>query len=468
MAQRGFSDVIIGTQFGDEGKARVVDNKAQDYDVIARFNGGSNAGHTIVLEGKKIALQQVPSGIFYENKLLYVGSGCVVNVSKLSEELKALKKSGIDVAGRMVISSQASIIQPHHVLIDKNIGKTVGTTRNGIGPAYADKALRMWGEHLVNVRIGDLLDDSGKYLRIIRENLAFFSKLYGYTADTGEVDALQKDFEMIAPLIEKDTLFLQKKVLKGAKVLFEGAQAFMLDVSKGSVPYVTSSNTTASSACGGGDLSPDCHRNTVGVAKVIMTRVGHGPFPSEFGGDQSESYCMSFKEDGSPLYGKASEANYDLNTLISSENPLDVGKALRILAGEYGTVTSRPRRIGVFDLVQLGYAVKVNGIKSLVLTKCDLLNAYSRTKDKKIPLVTGYTLDGEKIDYVPASLDAYKRVQPIIEYRKGFSEDIQNIRESAGLPGALRDLLGEIEEKAGCKVEGIGVGSERDQYVTLD
>lgn len=468
MHNEGFADVIIGTQYGDEGKARVVDGKAADYDIIARFNGGANAGHTVVFKGKKIALQQVPSGIFYKDKLMYIGSGCIVNISKLKAEFESLKAAGIDISDRLKISSQAGVIQPHHILIDGVVGKKVGTTRNGIGPAYSDRALRMWDDRLLNIRMGDLLEDSDQYFAMMRANFEFIATLYGFegNVDAG-IDEMRRSFETVAPFIERDTLFLQKKVRGGVKVIFEGAQAFMLDVNKGSVPYVTSSGTTASAAYTGGDLSPNFHRHTIGVAKALMSRVGHGPFASEFGGVPSEEYCMSFKEDGTPLYGQSTEAEYDIGSLISSEDPFEVGKALRILSGEYGTVTKRPRRVGILDLVQLSYAVKVNGITGLVLNKCDLLSCYSRTGNKQIPLVTGYELDGERIDYVPGSTVAYRRVKPIIEYRPGFSEDITGVRELNDLPGALRDLLEEIKTKIGCTIEGIGVGPDRDQYVSI-
>ncbi len=469
MANQGYADVVIGTQYGDEGKARVVDDKAANYDVIARFNGGANAGHTVVYEGQKVALKQVPSGIFYKDKLMYTGSGCMVNISKLKDELTSLKQVGIDVSNRLRISPQAGVIQPHHILIDGIIGKSVGTTGNGIGPAYADRAMRMWEDRLLNIRMGDLLENSEKYFGIMKTNFESIAKLHGIDAKVdAELEKMKKDFQDVVGLIEKDTLFLQKKISGGAKVIFEGAQAFMLDVNKGSVPYVTSSGTTASAAYTGGDLSANFHRKTFGIAKVIMSRVGHGPFASEFGGEQSEEYCMSFRQDGSPLHGKADEEKYDLEKLIKSQDPFEVGKAMRILSGEYGTVTSRPRRIGAFDLVQLAYAVKVNGINSLILTKCDLLNCYSRTTNGKIPLVTGYELDGEKIDYIPGSVEAYRRVKPIIEYRPGFSRDISSIRSQSDLPSELRDLLQEVEEKAGCQVEGIGVGPDRDQYIKFN
>lgn len=467
---KGFSDVIIGTQYGDEGKARVVDGKAESYDVIARFNGGANAGHTVVSEGRTVALHQVPSGVFHEGKLLYIGSGCVVNVSKLKEELDLLKKLEADVSGRLRISSQASVIQPHHIAIDGILGGAVGTTRNGIGPAYADKAIRMWKERLLNIRLGDLLEDLDGYLGVMRESFHAFAPIYGY--EEGGIDAklasLQSDFETVAPLVERDTLYLQKKVEGGAKVLFEGAQSFMLDVTKGSVPYVTSSNTAAAAAANGGDLSPGCHRSVLGVAKAVMSRVGHGPFPSEFGCAESEDYCMSFDAGGNAIHGKTAEMKEDAEKLLASGVPCDVGKALRIISNEYGATTSRPRRIGALDLVQLSYAARVNGVTDLVITKCDLLAAFARTKEKKIPLVVGYELDGKRIDYVPSSLLALKRVKPVIEYREGFAEDIHDARKPGDLPEALLNLLAEIEKTTGARIEGIGVGPDREQYVAFN
>lgn len=466
---KGFSDVIIGTQYGDEGKARVVDDKAKDYDIIARFNGGANAGHTVSFKGKTVALQQVPSGIFYDDKLLYVGSGCIVNISKLRQELDRLKAVGIDVAGRLVVSSQASVIQPHHPAADAVIGGTVGTTRNGIGPAYADRALRMWKDRLLNIRTGDLLDDPDTYLGIMKENFRFFAGVYGYPAEDIDerIEKLREDFLVIAPRVAEDTLFLQKKVEAGAKVLFEGAQSFMLDPVKGSVPYVTSGATAAAASCYGGDLSPSCHRNVIGVAKAVMTRVGHGPFPSEFGGARSEEYCMSFKEDGSAVHDKGAEATEDAEALLSSGDPFSAGKGFRIIGNEYGVVTRRPRRVGALDLVQLAYSTRVNGVTSLFITKCDLVREFSRTKEGRIPVITGYELDGKGIDYVPASEPAHRKVRPIVEYRDGFSEDISAARKPGDLPAALRTLLEEIEERSGARIEGIGVGPDREQYVRL-
>lgn len=467
MSNPGYADVVLGTQYGDEGKARIVDGLAGDYDLVARFNGGANAGHTIVKDGQKLALNQVPSGIFHEDKELMIGSGCVVNLEKLAQEIANLEALGFHLRGRLHISSQAGLVQPHHILLDGHIGKSVGTTRNGIGPAYADRALRMWGDRLLNIRLCDFLDDPAGTLAHMENNLRATCGFLQMEMVPVNWEDMKIAFEKIAPYIELDPLFLHKKVLNGARVIFEGAQAFMLDVNKGSVPFVTSSPTSAAAAYLGGDLPPNFHRTTFGIAKALMSRVGHGPFPSEFGGAESEAYCMSVNPDGSPLYNRELEAMADLESQLSSSNFFELGKGLRRLSGEYGTVTKRPRRIGVLDLVQLAYAIRMNGVEGLFLTKCDVLQHFSKTREGKIPLVTGYELDGVAIDYVPSATAAYARVKPIIEYRDAFSEDISGLKNEADLPSALKQLLTEIGERTHCKIIGIGVGPERDQFIHL-
>lgn len=470
MEKPGYADVVIGTQFGDEGKARVVDDLAKDYDIVARFNGGANAGHTVEHDGLKVALKQVPSGIFYKDKILYVGSGCVVNLPKLTSEIDSLEKVGIDLEGRLRLSCQAGVIQPHHILLDSVIGKMIGTTKNGIGPAYADRALRMWDDRLLNIRLGDLVDKPEAYFKMMAENLKFFQEMYGLQEipEGMDIETMKRAFEQVAPYVELDTLFLQKKVRQGLNVVFEGAQSYMLDVTRGSVPYVTSSGTGAASAYVGGDLSPEFHRKTVGVAKAIMSRVGHGPFVSEFGGNESEKYCMAANPDGSPTFGRAVESELDIEAMLRSSDPFEKGKAIRHLSGEYGTVTTRPRRVGALDLPQLAYAAEVNGIRELILTKCDLLNLYARTSEGTMPIVTGYKLDGQKIDYVPGSTEAYNRVEPIIEQRPAFKQDISGLRNASELPSELVDMIKEVEEHTRCKIIGIGVGPSRDQYVKLN
>lgn len=466
----GYGDVVVGLQYGDEGKARVVDDLAGSHDIVARFNGGANAGHTVEVKGQTVALKQVPSGIFYEDKLLYVGSGCAVNVVKLYNEIEKLEEIGIDVMGRMIISGQAGLIQPHHVLLDGVIGGKVGTTLNGIGPAYADRAYRMWDSVITNIRMGDLV--SGAEEKFYDMMLANFKRTQGFF-DAGEeswfneqVNEMKRVMGKLGKIVEIDPLALQRKVKEeGKTVIFEGAQAFMLDVNKGTVPYVTSSTTAAPSAYVGGDLPPNYHRKTIGVAKVIMSRVGHGPFVSEFGGRDSEEYCMSFNEDGSPKYGRELESEYPVEELLKSENPLDLSKAVRILSGEYGTVTTRPRRVGAIDFIQLKYAAMANGINEIVLTKCDLLNIYARSHNGKIPVVTAYELDGEKIDFMPSNTDLLYKATPVIEYREAFSNDISGAREAKDLPAAMLSLIEEVEQKLDCKVSGIGVGPNREQFV---
>lgn len=468
MAQKGYADVLIGLQYGDEGKARIVDFLAPNYDIIARFNGGANAGHTIETKRGKIALNQIPSGVFYEDKTLYIGSGCVINFEKLSDEVDRLKTFDITVEGRLHISCQASMIQPHHVLIDAALGKEVGTTKNGIGPCYADKAIRMYGSRLANIRVGDLLEDAAAAFEVAKVNLEESAKMYGFDAAEGYelLEKLKSGFEKTKQFIEPDPLFIQNRAENGARVLFEGAQSVMLDITKGAVPFVTSSSTVAAAAYVGGDLSPAYHRKTIGVAKAIMSRVGHGPFPSEFGGRESEEYCMA-AEGGKPKYNRAIEEAYDLEKLIKSENPFEMGQAMRVLSREYGTVTARPRRIGVLDLVQLTYAMKMNGVTELVINKCDLLKEYSRTAKAQIPLVTSYDLDGQTIDYPPGSTPTYYRTKPNVSYYSAFSEDVSAITEYDKLPQALKDLLKVIEQETNAKVTGIGVGPERDQFVNI-
>ncbi|MDE2590321.1 MAG: adenylosuccinate synthetase, partial [Patescibacteria group bacterium] len=418
MKNRGFADVLIGLQYGDEGKAKVIDLIAKNYHIIARFNGGANAGHTIETDKTRVALHQIPSGIFYKDKLLYVGSGCVVDVSKMITEIDMIEKLNIPLKNRLFISDQTSVVQPHHVLVDIYTAGKIGTTKNGIGPAYADKAMRMVNGRHVNIKLGELIDNPELFDHI-KENLE--RKIKKHDAKDYDVEKimanLKKDLKRLMPYIQRDTLFLQKQVYDGKNVLFEGAQSIMLDVTKGLVPFVTSSSTVAAAAFVGGDLPANYHRKTIGVAKAIMSRVGNGPFVSEFGGEKSEEYCKN------PANNKDFEKQkYDVEKLLSSEKPFDVGIALRILGNEYGTVTKRPRRIGMLDLVQLAFAVKTNGVDEIFLTKCDLLVDFAKTKSKKIPVVTEYSLNGKTIDYVPGSNTLYAKVKVKEEYLPSFTE----------------------------------------------
>lgn len=469
MKLRGYADVVVGLQFGDEGKARVVDLLAKKYDIIARFNGGSNAGHTIENKKGKVALQQIPSGIFYPDKLLYIGSGCVVNVVKLVGEIEMIEKLGIIVRGRLKISCQASIIQPHHIIVDEIIGSGVGTTKNGIGPAYADKATRMNQKRLLNIRLSDMVADPAFYLSVVKKNLSEVAREYNIKLlDVNKLMLEMKTaFLKIRNYIEDDPLYLQRKVEAGATVLFEGAQSAMLDVSRGSVPYVTSSSTIASAAYVGGDLPLHYHRKTIGIAKAIMSRVGFGPFPSELGGKKSETYCQAVSNGGGPKYTRAIEKEYDVEKLLRSSDDFSIGMAIRILSGEYGTVTTRPRRIGMFDLVQLAYSTKLNGVNELIINKCDILNAYKRTKKGKIPVVTSYSLDGGKVNYVPSAARKCYKVRPRVKYWESFSRDITGVRTRSLLPKSFKTFITRVEKITGTRIKGVGVGPERNQFVFL-
>ena len=469
MRKKGYSDVVLGLQFGDEGKARIVDYLAKDYDIIARFNGGANAGHTIENDKGRVALQQIPSGIFHKNTVLYIGSGCNVNIEKLAEEIEKLSEIKIDIRKRLKISSHASVIQPHHILLDEMLGKSVGTTKNGIGPSYADKAMRMYKGRIVNIRMADLLDGEDKFFDCIRKNLTETARQYGIKIKNPQntINKIKTAYRKIKPFIEVNPLYLTKEVEKGRRVLFEGAQSVMLDVSKGSIPYVTSSSTVSGAAYVGGDLPSRYHRKTIGIVKAVMSRVGHGPFPSEFGGRRSEEYCMAI-EDGKIKYPKVKELEYNVEKLIKSGDDFKVGVALRILSKEYGTVTSRPRRIGALDLVQLSHTVKMNGVDEIYINKCDLLCEYSRTKEGKMPVVVSYTLDGKKINYVPVATTALYRVKPGVEFRKSVSDNVSGVRKFNQLPQALRIFLKEIEKVCNCKIAGVGVGPKREQFIRLN
>ncbi|MBW4056903.1 MAG: adenylosuccinate synthetase [Proteobacteria bacterium] len=464
----GFSDVLIGLQYGDEGKARIIDVIADEYDIIARFNGGSNAGHTIEAGDIRISLHQVPSGIFYKDKILYVGSGCVVNPVKLIAEIDEIHAAGVSLGGRFHISSLATLVQPHHILVDKLIGGDIGTTGQGIGPAYSDRALRMKDGRLLNIRTGDLLSDFDGTLRQIRVNLEATLVANNLEIDNRHISQTMEEFanaaRIVVTYIQEDTLFLSKLVRQGKNVLFEGAQSFMLDVVKGSVPYVTSSSTQAAAAYSGGDLPPTFHRKTIGVAKAIMSRVGSGPFSSEFGGPRSEAYC---KEKSSAKSFKEIERQQSAGDLLLSDDPFEVGVALRIIGNEYGATTGRPRRLGCLDLVQLAYAVKANGVDEIFLTKCDLLRDYSRTKNGTMPIVTGYLSNGKSIDYVPASVNSCRELETAVENLPCFTADISTAKSAADLPKELLTLLERINETS-CQVRGAGVGPERDQFVLLE
>ena len=445
----GTCDVLVGLQYGDEGKAKVIDALAPTYDIVARFNGGVNAGHTIVTDKGKLALRQIPSAVEYKNSTLYIGSGCVVSPSSLVEEIANINRVGISIEGRFFISPHASMVMPHHVLLDRMHGDHLGTTGNGIGPAYADRAFRMKLGVLTNIRMHMAVDSKAEVLSLAKAHLAELGKLtdaHSQLADELLV-GLERSLDVIAPFVASSADFLSSRVQKGATVLFEGAQSFMLDVVNGDVPYVTSSLTRAAAAYSGGDVPPCYHRRAFGVAKAIMSRVGLGPFPSELGGKESDTYCA--KDAGKAHTRDFEQKNFDPKQLIAEDSPFKVGQALRMLTGEYGTGSGRPRRVGMLDIPQLKGAVDANGIDQLFITKCDCLREFANTKNKTIPVVVAYSNDG----------------QPVIKEYSAFDQDLSQVKSFDALPASLKEIIADVEKVTGTQVMGIGNGPHRDNLI---
>lgn len=496
----GHSDVVVGAQFGDEGKGRVIDNNlegrninlvsylplkfqnfhfiedmAYRYDINARFNGGPNAGHTLVYNGMPLALSGVPSGVLYNHIELYVGSGCVVNPVKMLAEIMKIKSLGLPLEGRLHISDEATAILPSQIFQDEITGGEIGTTKNGIGPAYADQALRSIMGRLKNIRLSNLLDRPLEARRDLIENYREVARIYGQECGdiASKADEAMAAMDQLRPYINRNPLWLDDMVRSGKNVLFEGAQASMLDVTKGTVPHVTSSHTIAGFAYVGGDLAPKYHRKVFGVAKMIMSRVGNGPFPSEFGGLRSEQYCdekFCDPNDGKTKHKhvkESEEKDYSAEKMLYSSDPFEVGIGLRMLGKEYGAVTKRPRRIGMFDLVALMHHCRVNGVDELYLTKFDCLHDFAQTNLPGIPIVTGYSLDGQNIRYLPGSNEMLRKVTPIVEYFPHITQDLSGMRDKRELPKEAKGLLKYIENYTGCRVAWIGVGPDREQFIKL-
>ncbi len=479
----GHADNFIGLEWGDEGKGRFVDLVAHKYDVTARHNGGPNAGHSVQANGHDIALHQIPSGVCNPNTRLYIASGCVVDMPLLVRELQEVESVGLSVQNRLGISAQASVIQPHHVLLDKATMAAVGTTGKGIGPAYASKSLRVEGDRKVDIRFGEMVDDTEAMFAMVEKNLRVtLDRLHAkvFTDDTEIIQKLASEFdvarqmnqmrcsfEKVKMLVDPDPLSLLKKIRSGLAILLEGAQAWGLDVTYGTPPFVTASNIGVGGALNSTGIPPEYLRNTYGVAKLTPSRVGYGPFVSEYGGTLSEEHCMA--DDGRKNTKEAEKAQYGsrLKDMLAADNYLEVGIALRIMTGEYGVTSKRPRRLGETDTKHLKAATQINGVKGLYLSKMDVLSLLHQTRHKAVRIVTGYALDGKSIDYIPTNDTTLRRVKPIHDYLPVWAHDItgaQNIKE---LPPEALAIVQKIEEEVGVPVIGVGTGPERDQYVQL-
>ena len=422
------SVVVVGTQWGDEGKGKITDFLSADAEVIARYQGGDNAGHTIVIDGKKFKLHLIPSGIFFPEKISVIGNGVVVNPKSLVKELTYLHEEGV-ATDSLRISDRAHIILPYHIKLDQlqeaaKGDNKIGTTNKGIGPAYMDKAAR------VGIRIADLLDKD-IFAERLRANLKEKNRLFSKMYECEEI-AFEDIFEEyynygqeIKQYVTDTSVILNDALDKGKRVLFEGAQGVMLDIDQGTYPFVTSSNPVAGGVTIGSGVGPSKINKVVGVCKAYTSRVGDGPFPTEL---------------------------FD-----------EVGHRIREIGHEYGTTTGRPRRVGWFDSVVMRHSRRVSGITNLSLNCIDVLSGLETVK-----ICVAYDLDGQRIDHYPASLEQLKRCKPIYEELPGWSEDITGVRSLEDLPENARNYVRRVGELVGVRISTFSVGPDRDQTNILE
>jgi adenylosuccinate synthase len=423
--------VIVGTQWGDEGKGKVVDIYAENADVIARFQGGNNAGHTLVVGGKQTILHLIPSGILHAGKLCIIGNGVVVDPPVLIKEMENLKNRGLlPDSTRLLVSEKAHIIMPYHRRIDvaresHDVGKKIGTTGRGIGPAYEDKIAR------VGIRLIDLLDDElfrEKLNRNVEEKNFYLTRLFAEEPVDGK--AIYEEYrayaEQLRPYAADCSLILQREIDKGKRILFEGAQGTHLDIDHGTFPYVTSSNTVAANACCGTGVGPSSIQSVIGICKAYTTRVGEGPFLTEL------------KD--------------------------ETGARLQQVGQEFGATTGRKRRCGWLDMVLIRQAVRVSGITGIALTKLDVL-----TGIEKLKICVGYRMDRETFtESVPANLRYLNQCQPVYEEMDGWTDDIRGAREIADLPVNTRRYIERLEELSRVRLVLVSVGPDRDETIILN
>ncbi|WP_394856140.1 adenylosuccinate synthase [Staphylococcus borealis] len=422
------SIVVVGTQWGDEGKGKITDFLAEQADVIARFSGGNNAGHTIQFCGETYKLHLVPSGIFYKDKLAVIGNGVVVDPVALLKELDALNERGVSTSN-LRISNRAQIILPYHLAQDeyeerRRGDNKIGTTKKGIGPAYVDKAQR------IGIRMADLLEKE-TFERRLKENIevknAYFKGMFNETCPRFDeiFDEYYAAGQRLKEFVTDTSKILDDAFVAEEKVLFEGAQGVMLDIDHGTYPFVTSSNPVAGNVTVGTGVGPTFVSKVIGVCKAYTSRVGDGPFPTEL-----------FDEDGHHIR--------------------EVGR-------EYGTTTGRPRRVGWFDSVVLRHSRRVSGITDLSINSIDVLTGLDTVK-----ICTAYELDGEEITEYPANLDQLRRCKPIFEELPGWKEDITGCRTLEELPDNARKYLERISELCNVRISIFSVGPDRDQTNLLE
>ncbi len=413
---------VVGSQWGDEGKGKLVDILSGHFDIIARSAGGANAGHTIYAEGEKFVFHLIPSGILHPEKVGIIGNGCVVHLPTLLEEIEEIRQAGVDSTGRLFLSDRAHLIFDYHQEIDciqekRKGGKKVGTTKRGIGPAYTDKASR------IGIRAGELTNGFASFEEKLRTVIEVHQEVYGFEMDAdGEVKKYKKIAEEMKEMIIDTTKYIRDARRDGKTVLVEGAQGTHLDIDFGTYPYVTSSNTTVAGACSGTGIAPSRIESVVGVVKAYTTRVGAGPFPSELSGA--------------------------------------VGEELREKGGEYGATTGRPRRCGWFDVPVARHAVLVNGIDSWNMTKLDVLSGFETLK-----ILVTYTYDGKKLTSFPSNLDILEKVECEYLEMPGWKEDISECRTFEDLPDNAQNYVRKIEQLTDTPAKFIGVGVDREAMI---
>jgi adenylosuccinate synthase len=416
-------DVLLGLQWGDEGKGKIVDYFAPKYDIIARFQGGPNAGHTLYVNGQKVVLHQIPSGIFHENTTNLIGNGVVLDAVTLKKEYDKVAAFGIDGRKHLYVAERTHLILPSHRALDKASelskgNEKIGSTLKGIGPAYMDKTGRN------GLRVGDLLDKNftTQYIKLRMKHQRLLDS-FGFNEDISEWE--EEFFEAIEFMrslkIVNGEYFINEKIREGKKVLAEGAQGSMLDVDFGTFPFVTSSNTISAGVCTGLGIAPQKIKEVIGVTKAYCTRVGSGPFPTEL---------------------------HD-----------ETGERLRKIGSEFGATTGRPRRCGWIDLVALNFACMVNGVTQIVMTKADVLDAF-----EELSVCTSYGIDGKQEKAVPYQMSKMP-IAPHYEQFAGWQTDITKIRDNASLPQAMKNYIEYINGYLGVDVSYISNGPERDQII---
>jgi len=420
--------VVVGAQWGDEGKGKIVDVLAERADLVVRYQGGANAGHTVDTGAGEFVLHQIPSGIL-QGAVCVVGNGVVLDPEQLFAELDALEARGVRTEHKLHISDRAHLTLPYHKLLDRAREKKdkIGTTGRGIGPTYEDKYGRR------GIRVGDLRNLQ-RTQELVRARVETANQMLGLlsgeraSGERADVEEHQQLIERLAPrllpLAVDASRVIWEALERGESVLLEGAQGALLDVDHGTYPYVTSSNTTAGGAAVGVGIGPTAIDAVLGVVKAYTTRVGNGPLPTE----------------AAP----------------------DVAERIRALGGEFGATTGRPRRCGWFDAVVVRYAVRVNGLTGLAVTKLDVLDSFA-----EIPIGVGYRLDGETIDSMPPDVETIARVEPIYEMVTGWQKRLNEVRKLADLPPAARAYVDRLQDLAGAPVRYVSVGTRRDQIIEV-